>query len=133
FNADEKIRIEAVVATLERVSPEPIEVLYMTTLTKGGRPYAESLYAFSENYVLEAKEWRSRFDYDLAWFNDTIRYLHVTAEDFEVGNATEKSQLSIQLTLLEGLSVPLAAIGKRCNILWDLLESRLKKATASVK
>lgn len=84
---------------------------------------------FTENYVLEARNFLYNVDVDLLTLKDNMQYFRVKTEEFDFKNPVRSSHLLISFTTakITGFGGELMAYGTNCIYLWDIYKNYLKK------
>lgn len=110
--------------------PEDILDVFISDYTseETGRRNYESLWFFSERYVMEAKEFidESKDDVDIAPIGRIINYLQIIKEEFDLSSATESSKLYVFFRTNEGITGRMKAEKKNCVKLIGILNGFIK-------
>lgn len=80
----------------------------------------ESLWFFSDQFVMEAKRFVKDDDFDLAPSRSRVIYWAIEKQDYDFKKATEKSRLNVQFTLDSGISGHLKASKENCDHVRDV-------------
>jgi hypothetical protein len=106
-----------------KICPEEIARIFVSDYVtqEEGRVF-ESVWFFSNNYAMEAKEFTSKEDYDIAVVSPTANYISLQKQDYDLVKATEKSRLLIKVRVsnegLGGITGNMRASGENCDFLW---------------
>ena len=150
-------RIDEVMEEYTWLVPEPIERLFVSDQVNSDTDdrLFTSLWAFTEHYILEAKQFLTQFDLDIAPYS-TVQYLDVKFEEFSFHSAKTRkaSRLALRFRMAGGVGgggrsispIPsselfslgpqssLSATGKNCTFLATIIKEiflpRLEEATA---
>jgi len=89
-------RIDQIIKEYEHLCPDEIIDIFVSDYVKedGSREY-ESLWLFSGNYTMEAKEFVNKDDYDITPIKRHISYVSMEKQDFDFKNISEKSRFKI--------------------------------------
>ena len=79
-----------------------------------------SLWFLAERYVMEAKEFGSQDDYDLALLQLPLLYVRIRKQDFDSKIANEKSRMFLSFTAHTNMSGEMKASKENCDHLWRL-------------
>lgn len=115
-------KIENIYKFYQEVCPDQIKHIFVTDLIKedGSREY-ENLWFFSERYCMEAKQFASNDDFDIAPINKRIVYLRVKKKDYDFNKFTEKSRLNLEIKMDTGVYGALKAAKNNCDYLRDII------------
>jgi hypothetical protein len=101
----------------------PIEILdiFVCDYVKedGSREY-QSLWFFSDNYLLEAKEFVVKFDIDICPHKDSIYYINFEFQDFNFKIAEDRSRLRIYFEFGDDKACELKASRENCDYLMKI-------------
>lgn len=122
-----KSAIEERLQVAAKLCPEPIDDLLLTDYVDNeDRRSLESIWFLSKSYALEAKNFISSSNCDLAILRDNIAYFDVKWEDFDFEKATSKSRLNVRFQLLDGVEGEMRASGGNCEVLWRFFSTRIR-------
>jgi hypothetical protein len=114
-------RIESVLAFYSEVSTEEIEdVLVTNPVKEDGSTWYESLWLFSPSYAMEAKNFTSEDDFDNLMLAKRVEYWDVRRQDYEFGETTSESKLTIDFVATGMNRGTLTASGDNCKYLKDI-------------
>lgn len=113
---DEKI--EPIYEFYEEIYPDEITDIFVTDYIKedGTREY-ENLWFFSEKYVMEAKLFIEKDDFDITPIKNRIDYLEIKKQDYDFKEATGKSRLYLEFALDTRVTCKFKASKENCNYL----------------
>lgn len=96
-------RIATIYEVFQKTCPDEISDIFVTDYIKddASREY-ENLWFFSEKYLMEAKQFATRDDFDIMPFKKKIVYWNTVSQDYDFKKATEKSRLSMYIAVLPG-------------------------------
>ena len=93
----------------------------MTQLNKDESRDYIGLFVFTENYILEAKNFVSDTDLDVTYVINSVDYMRMQFRKFEPGQpATRASRFKVGGYLVSELDFELKASGKNCEKLWEI-------------
>lgn len=121
-----KDRIKFHFEAAKMLSPENIEQIFISErLNKDGTRSLESLWFFTNNYCLEAKNFVSKDSIDITPI-DIVYYLQIAYENYNFKDSTEDSRLYSSVHLQESIYAEFRASGINCDILTDVIKNRFK-------
>src|ERR1700746_3042065 len=112
-------RVTAFYGFCTLMCPEKMEHMFINDyVNKEGMRIFESLYFFSPNYALEAKEFATTDNYDMGIVEKPLPYLTVEFTDFDLKKATDKSRMSLSFRVsgafIAGVYTNLKASRENC-------------------
>jgi len=116
-------RVESLYTSYQSISSEEITDLFITDyLTKERKRIYENLWFFSENYIMEAKQFISQDNLDIAPNKKNIIYFQVEKKDYDLKKASEKSRINLNIRFGAILRGDLKASEKNCDYLWKIVK-----------
>src|SRR3972149_10515541 len=114
-------RIKKIYDFYKGVCKDDITDIMITEYLKedGSREY-ESLWFFSEKYCMEAKQFITSDNFDMVAMKNRINYWKVQKQDYDFGKATERSRLTIYVSLGTLSSLDLKASKENCSQLKNI-------------
>ncbi len=88
-----------------------------------------NLWFFSDNYCLEAKQFLTKYDLDITYIFQSIKYWNVKLEDYSYNDISDISKLFLQASSLHGIAFELRAQGKNCGYLKAIINKYFKPNT----
>lgn len=113
-------RVDELLEAFGFLCPEPIERIFITDiLDKETRDLQQdSLWGFSDNYLLEARELTVKQDLDVSPFAKSISYLGVEYKDLKLGGyQLPTAWMSVELETDRRIYNHLSAGGTNCKFL----------------
>ena len=98
-----------------------IHVFVTEHITEDGTRNFESLWLLSSNFVMEAKGFVSRDDFDMAELSTPICYWEMQKQDYDFKVATDKSRMSFRFRFPSDVGGQLKASRENCDALRDLI------------
>jgi hypothetical protein len=121
-------RVEEVYEFYRSVCPDEITDIFVTDFLKedGNRDY-ENLWFFSQGYVMEAKNFVTKDEFDMTPLLKSVFYWLVEKQDYNFLKASEKSRLHIKVNFSVGLGMigGLKASKENCDYLKDIFHKHL--------
>jgi len=115
-------RIEAIYEFYQKLCPEKITGLFVSDyITMDGERNYENLYFFSERYIMKAKHFIQRDDFNMTLIKEKIYHLQIQKLDYDFNKATEKSRLYLEFILDTGMVYNFKASKKNCDYLKNVL------------
>lgn len=116
-------RIETIFEFYRMLCPEDILRVFISDyINQDGTRVFASLWFFSKNYLMEAKEFATKDDFDLAVLSVPMRYLRIMKSDYDFSEkATDKSRLHIEFTLLYEVQGVMKASRENCKFLREVI------------
>ena len=120
-------RAESVLSFYEIVLTSPIKDLFVSEYVNEEKTRVyESLYLFSDQAIMEAKQFVSDDVYDWAPLPESIMYWEIKRKDFDLKTATEKSRLFLTVRLhgsgLGTMRAELKASAANCDQLFSIFQ-----------
>lgn len=118
-------RVETLLVALQTLCPEPLNRIFVTDLIEEatGERRFDSLWAFSETFMLEAREFRILLNADVSPYSESISYIGIEYEDLSFGGAsTEASRLSVEVQTGGPIYNRLTATGSNCEPLEKIIK-----------
>ena len=114
-------RIEGIHEFYKGICPEEITGIFVTDYIKadGVREF-DSLWFFSRKYAMEAKQFLSEDDFDIATFDKSIERMAIKKQDYDFKQATEKSRLNVNVYTASDLNGDLKASKENCDYLREV-------------
>lgn len=102
------------------------EIFVSEDLNQDKRREWRSLFAFTEEYMLEAKNFVSETDLDVTYLIKSIDYMRMRFKDYEPGKATTiESRFRIDGYFHSEIDFELRASEKNCEKLWKICRTIL--------
>ena len=115
-------RIEEIYEFYKKLCPEKITGLFVSNyITMDNEGNYENLYFFSERYIMEAKHFIERDDFNMTMAKGKIYHLQIRKLDYDFNKATEKSRLYLEFILDTGMVYNFKASKENCDYLKDIL------------
>jgi len=91
-------------------------------------PYYDSLFLFNENYVIEAKNFESTINFDIANLENNLHYAVLKSKNNDLDNFDDKSQLEVTMFQGDNLYTKFISRGKfNSECLIDIYKSIILK------
>ena len=115
-------RVQTIYGFYENVCPENITNVFISEYINedGSREYI-SLWLFSETFVMEAKQFVTQDKFDMASYRNVMNYWEIFKHDYDFGNGTDKSRLTLKASTTAHTSFELKASKENCNHLKNVL------------
>lgn len=106
---------------------ETITDIFITDYIKedGTREY-ESLWFFSENYLMEAKQFIIMDDFDITPVKNRIIYIELKKQNYDFKKATEKSRFNLSVRLDTGIVGEFKASKENCDYFKDIFRKYIQ-------
>lgn len=120
-------RCQLVISLLARMTSERIEDVFVSDYfnADGTREY-ESLWCFTKNYVLEAKNFITNIELDIMPISKRVTYWTVTAKDFEFQGSNINSRFSLRFSVSLTMRADFKAARENCAYLQAIIEKYVK-------
>lgn len=114
-------RIETIYKFYQERCPDEITGIFITDYMKedGSREY-ENLWFFSEKFVMEAKQFITKDDFDLTPIKKRVFYWRIQKQDYDFKKATEKSRLHLQFDYDIAIQGDFKATKENCDYLREI-------------
>ncbi len=115
-------RIETIYKFYQEIYPDEITDIFITDYIKedGLREY-ESLWFFSNKNCMEAKQFITKEDFDVAPIKKRIYYWTIQKQNYDFKKATEKSRLYLRFELDTGVTCGVKAAKENCDYLRKII------------
>ena len=90
-----------------------------------GKRELENLWFFTNKFLLESKMFINKDDFDATPLKDRVLYWGIKKQDYDFKKATEKSRLTIQLSLEGDIIGTLKSSGVNCDELKKVFEKHI--------
>lgn len=119
-------RVETIHEFYQNLCPEEIDGIFVSDFIKddGNREY-ESLWFFSKTYIMEAKSFISKDNFDMTPMHKNVTYWNIEKQDYDFAKATEKSRVNLQINFRHPIHGLLKASRENCDILKEVLLKRI--------
>ena len=115
-------RIKTIYEFYEKICPNEITNIFVTDyITEDGTREYENLWFFSKKYVMEAKLFIQKDDFDITPIQNRIIYWTIQKQDYDFKKAIEKSRLYLEFRLDTGGICELKASKENCDYLRDII------------
>lgn len=116
-------RASYVYDVIAKLCPEKIAHIFLSDLiTQDGTRTYENLWFFSPNFAMEAKDFLSKDDYDIASIG-VVSYLRVQMVDYDFKQATDKSRANLNFSFgfsPTAISGTMKATRENCDFLREV-------------
>lgn len=114
-------RIEEVLDFYQQVYPDQVQDIFVTEyFDKDGNRQYESVWLFSETFVMEAKQFLKEDDFDAVPLRKQVKYWTVKKTEYDFREASTKSRMVLQFSLLSGVSGALKGSRENCDHLKEI-------------
>ena len=115
-------KIEMIYEFFEEIYPDEITDIFIEDYIKedGLREY-ESLLFFSKKNCMEAKQFITKEDFDVAPIKKRIYYWTIQKQNYDFKKATEKSRLYLRFELDTGVTCGVKAAKENCDYLRKII------------
>lgn len=119
-------RVETIYQFYSNICPEEIKDIFVTDYIKndGTREY-ESLWFFSDNYCMEAKEFATADNFDIMLVKNIIRW-EVKKQEYDFKKAIDKSRIFLHVNISIALSADFKASKENCDFLREIFLKYVK-------
>ena len=119
-------RIDHVISSYAIFCPEVITQIFVSEFIKedGTREY-ESLWLFSETFIMEAKRFVNQDNFDITPLKNRLNYIQIEKRDYEFTETTESSRLSIHFSSRDGISGDIKGSKVNCRYLYDIFVNHI--------
>jgi len=108
------------------ICPEELTGIFVSEVIKedGNREYG-SLWFFSKTYVMEAKSFISKDDFDITPLHKRVSYWSIEKQDYDFIKATEKSRMNLRVGFKHPTSGDFRASKENCDFLRDIIQNHI--------
>ena len=120
-------RIETIYEYYKEICSDEITDIFITEYIKEdeSREY-ENLWFFSDKYFMEAKQFITKDDFDIASIEKSIIYWKIEKKDYDFKKATEKSRLFLSAVLNNVVDGDFKASKENCDYLKEIILKYIK-------
>ena len=114
-------RVETIHEFYQDICHEEITGIFVNDFIKedGNREY-ESLWLFSQAYLMEAKSFISKDEFDMTPLNKKVEYWSVEKQDYDFAKATDKSRVNLKIAFRYPIDGIFKASKENCDFLRDV-------------
>jgi hypothetical protein len=114
-------RVEEVFDFYQQVYPNQMEDIFVTEyIDEEGNTQYENIWLFSTTSAMEAKNFLKEDDFDSVPLIKQVKYWSIKKTEYDFTQATTKSRMVLQFSLLSGISGHMKASIKNCDHLKSL-------------
>ena len=121
--------VELIIGYANRLCKEEMISIFVDDYYEadGSRGYG-SLWLMSEQYICEARNFRTTVEYDIdvARIKDAVIYYRALIKDYDFKNATKESRFMIECANETGTSFKLKASHENCDRLVEIVNNYIK-------
>lgn len=115
-------KINGIYNIYKKLCTDKIAEIFVTDyMNEDGKREFENLFFFSKQYIMEAKQFAIRDEYDLMPIRNNIDRWELQIENYDFVKATSASRFNLKLNFRYGLSANFKASGENCDCLKDIL------------
>lgn len=114
-------RIEEIVKQYELILDEPVLEIFISEYQNAEkqREY-EGLWLFTENLVMESKNFVSKDDFDFALLKNNVNYINFIKKDYNLEEANANSRFTINSEVFDDIKIYIKSSGSNCDKLLAL-------------
>ncbi len=117
-----------IIAQVETYYAMLFDGFFISNIKNGDQEEYTSLWLFSGQYVVECKDYLTRFDIDIVRFKDNVRYVSILSDRKEsLTNPTNTSTMKLSVLLTDGVRCLYDATGYNCRKLSEIAQLYLKE------
>jgi hypothetical protein len=122
-----KNRVAIILEDYKQICAQPINDIFISEFLKedGTREY-ESLWLFSDDFMMEAKNFISADDFDIAPLSKLISYYKINKKEYRFEKPTDQSKLTIEFSTKHKIRGTLKASKTNCFDLWKIYLKYIK-------
>lgn len=116
-----------IIAQVETFYDMLFDGIFISNIRNGDQEEYTSLWLFSGQYVVECKDFLTRFDIDIVRYKDNIRYVSILTDRKEsLTNPTHTSTMKLSVLLADSVRCLYDATGLNCMKLSEIAQLYLK-------
>ncbi len=116
-------RIESIYEFYENICPEEIVDIFIGDSVEDTKANKlENLWFFSDKYLMEAKSFMMRDNFDMALVKGRIVYWELAKKDYDFQKAKETSHFHLLFKINTGVTGDIYATGKNCDYLKEIMD-----------
>lgn len=121
-------RIDEVLIMNQRIISDDFkDIIINDTKSQDGEINYNSLWIFSEKYMIECKNFLSENNFDIAPLNKKIYYAYIKPFKFNLISADSSSSVEVYFNFSNSLSGTLTATGLNCNQVLKIYKTYILK------
>jgi hypothetical protein len=121
-------RVEQIFAFYSEIIKIKIDDIFITDyIDKEGARHYENLWFFSKDVWMEAKNFVTTDNFDMAILKGPLKYWRVEKTDYDFLKVTEKSRLLIESSINEDIESSFKAARENCDFLKQVFLTRIFK------
>ncbi len=126
-------RIEEIFEFYQQVSPEGITDVFITNHTKtDDSEHFDNLWFFSENYIMEAKQFITEDDFDLMILKNRVLHSVIKKKNYNFKKADNESRMMLEVLFSGSLQAEFKASKRNCDYLREIFMKHIKPNVVSV-
>ena len=115
-------RIETIYEFYQEIGKDEITSIFITdNMNEDGSREYENLWFFSEKYCMEAKQFITKDDFDIAPIKKRIYYCNIRKQNYDFKKATEKSRIYLIFRFDTGMGGEFKAAKENCDYLRKII------------
>lgn len=115
-------RVERIIKLYNNINNDEIESIFISnTFNEDGKRVFDSLWLFSDNYMIESREFATEDDFDFCSISKS-RYWRSELKDYDFMKANEKSRFSLTVVSTDDFVSDFWASGNNCTYLTEILK-----------
>jgi len=115
-------RIETIYEFYREICPDEITGIFVTDyITKDKEREYENLWFLSKKYIMEAKLFIEKDNFDINLIRNQVRYLKIEKLNYDFKKATEKSRFRLEVSLTYPMIGVFKASKKNCDYLRNII------------
>lgn len=122
-------RIKSIYGIYRKLYPQQMkncDIFVCDYFTEEGIREYESLWFFSREYCMEAKQFVTKLDLDILTMEVSIKYLNFNLQEYDFKKTTDSSRLNVVFENLTGNAGTLKASRENCQYLFNIMKKYLK-------
>lgn len=114
-------RVEIIIQFYEKHILADIESIFVTDyIDEQNIRHFQNLWLFKGKYFMEAKQFLTIDEFDIATFSDRLKHIQILKSDYDFQTSNQKSRLTIRVSNDLMLSGELKASQENCDYLRDI-------------
>lgn len=111
--------IEDIIKNGQKICPEKIVEIFLSEyINTEKKQIYDGFWMFSENYIMEAKIFNTRYDIDIMKYTNSIKYFQFIVKEYDFKKAQSNSSITLKfMTKNTNMTGIIRASGANCDVL----------------
>jgi hypothetical protein len=122
------ISAQEITSQVETYYNMEFDTIFISNIQNENNEEYPSLWLFTNQYVVECKNFLTNFDIDIAKYENSIKYINIITDNCDaLNNPSQTSTMKLRMTLSNDTRCIFDALGLNCKRLSDIAKHFLKE------